>query len=175
VPLLSEELALSVLDKLHNTVLGRSDEVEKFDSYYRGQQGLKMASDAWRKFHARRYSRFSDNWCGVVTDAAAQRLRVQGIQLDADQGLSDAEKSLWSDWVRADMERQSAQGILETLKSRRSFVLVWPGDDGPRVTWEDPSQVAVSYDPEFPGRRVAAVKTWCDDETEYATRGEDVV
>ena len=170
MPLLSEDQALSWVDMLYEKVRGRQREVERFDRYYRGEQNLVMASEIWREFHAKRYANFADNWCGVVTDAPAQRLRVTGLQLDGEFDLSAAERELWGDWQRNDLERQSAQGILETLKSRRSFVLVWPGQDGPVATWEDPSQVAVAYDPEFPSRRTAALKTWSDGERyEYAT------
>lgn len=167
---LTYEQALSWVDRLYKKIGERRSEIDKFDRYYRGEQSLTMASDIWREFHAKRYAKFSDNWCGVVTDAPAQRLRHTGLRLDEDAGLSEAERLLWGDWQRNDMPRQSAQGILETLKSRRSFVLVWGnGDDEPVNTWEDPTQVAVAYDPEFPSRRVAALKTWCDDELEYAT------
>lgn len=167
---LTNEQALSWVDRLYEKITGRIDEVEKFDRYYRGRQSLAMASDVWREFHAKRYLHFADNWCGVVADAPAQRLRVTGIRLDTDSSVSATERSLWDDWLRNDMPRQSAQGILETLKARRSFVLVWADADGePVVTWEDPTQCAVAYNPELPNRREAGVKTWCDDETEYAT------
>ena len=169
MPQLTVEQALPLVNSLYDKIRSRQTEIEKFDRYYRGEQSLRFASDIWREFHEQRYAKFSDNWCGVVTDAPAQRLKVSGIQLDGQSSYTDAERLLWSDWQRNDLERQSAQGILETLKSRRSFVLVWPGDDGPVATWEDPSQVAVSYDPEFPSRRTAALKTWSDDDYEYAT------
>ena len=128
---LNVEQALPWVDRLYDKIAGRQDEVERFDRYYRGDQQLQFASDIWREFHAQRYARFADNWCGVVTDAPAQRMKVDGIQLAGSAEYTDAERLLWSDWQRNDMERQSAQGVLETLKSRRSFVLVWPGPDGP--------------------------------------------
>ena len=166
---LTYEQALSWVERLYDKITSRQDEVDKFDRYYRGGQTLTMASDVWSEFHAKRYAKFADNWCGVVTDAPAQRLKPTGLSLDANQGeLSESERLLWGDWQRNDMERQSQQGILETLKSRRSFILVWGREGEPAMTWEDPSQVAVAYDPETRGR-VAAVKTWVDDDTEYAT------
>ena len=166
---LTYEQALSWVERLYERIAGRQDEVDRFDRYYRGEQRLVMASDIWAEFHAKRYSQFADNWCGVVTDAPAQRLKPAGLSLDADMGnVSEAERTLWGDWLRNDMERQSQQGILETLKSRRSFILVWGRDGEPVMSWEDPSQVAVAYDPETRDR-VAAVKTWVDDDTEYAT------
>ncbi len=169
MPQLTVEQALPLVNSLYDKVADRQSEIEKFDRYYRGEQSLRFASDIWREFHAQRYAKFSDNWCGVVTDAPAQRLKVAGVQLDGTGSYTDGERLLWSDWQRNDLERQSARGIVETLKSRRSFVLVWGGPDGPVATWEDPTQVAVAYDPEFPTRRTAALKTWCDDESEYAT------
>jgi len=171
VPLTTEQ-ALSWVDRLYKTLVSRRPEVKTFDNYYRGVQPLAMSSDIWREFHAHRYEKFADNWCGVVADAPAQRMGVVGFRLDADSSMSDDEKTLSEDWKRNDMELQSAQGILETVKSRRSFVLVWGDRDGnPVMTWEDPSQVVVAYDPEYPLRRQAALKTWVDDDlsTEYAT------
>lgn len=164
------EQALSWVDQLYTVIANRRGEVDRFDRYYRGEHRLVMASDQWRRFHEARYKNFADNWCGVVADAPAQRLRVAGLRLDDDTGtLSAAERMLWTDWLRNDMPRQQAQGVLETLKSRRSAVLVWGDNDGPVMTWEDPSQVAVAYDPELPGRRLAALKTWVDGSLEYAT------
>lgn len=166
---LTYEQALSWVDRLYQTIAARHDEVVRFDRYYRGEHRLVMASDVWQDFHAKRYAGFADNWCGVVTDSPAQRLRPTGFAMDADMGdVSEAERLLWGDWLRNDMELQSQQGIVETLKSRRSFILVWGRDGEPVLSWEDPSQVAVAYDPET-RRRVAALKTWADDTTEYVT------
>ena len=171
---LTYEQALAWVERLYDSLAKRRPEVQQFDDYYRGKQRLVMASDIWREFHAERYRDYADNWCGVVTDAPAQRHRHTGVKLDdLDGDVSNAERQVWRDWQRNDMDRQSAQGIVETMKSRRSFVLVWADGGGEPVnTWEDPSQVIVAYDPEYPGRkREAALKVWESDDatTEYAT------
>jgi hypothetical protein len=47
---------------------------------------------------------------------------------------------------------------------------VWGDEDGmPLVTWEHPSQCEIEYDWSNMRRRVAALKTWVDEEYEYAT------
>lgn len=167
---LTYEQALSWVDRLYEKLGDRRAEVDKFDAYYRGKHPLAMASDVWRKQHELRYANFSDNWCGVVADATAQRTRVTGLSIDDDSTMSDAERVLWGDWQRNDGDMQSAQGFLEAGKSRRSFALVWGDENGePTLTWEDPSQVVVAHDPERVGKRLAALKTWCDDDNEYAT------
>jgi hypothetical protein len=171
VAVLTPDEALGLVDALHDTIRKRRDDIDKFDRYYRGDQPLLMASESWRRYHGERYKHFSDNWTAVVADATAQRLKVSGFSFDGETDVSSAERSMWDDWRRNDMDAQSSQGFLESIKSRRSYVLVWSSDsDGtPLMTWEDPSQVAVMYDPERPRVRKAALKCWVDGDMEYAT------
>ena len=139
-------------------------------AYYRGRQKLRFASEKWREYHADRYKEFCDNWCSPVANSPAERLRVDGFRLDEDPTVSAAERQLWRDWQANDMEAQSSQGFLHSLIARRSYVLVWgDGDDNPVATWERADQVIVGYDAERPGVRLAALKTWVDDDVEYAT------
>jgi hypothetical protein len=165
------EQACLRVEKLYNRIAHRSTEIDKLEAYYEGRQPLAYASNEWRKFHADRYRGFSDNWCGVVGNAPAERLRVEGFKLDSDSSVSsDIEASLWSDWLYNDMEMQSSQGFLGSIVAKRSYVLVWGDDEGePVVTWEHPAFVEVEYDYENPRLTVAAVKVWRDDETEFAT------
>ncbi|MFV2094836.1 phage portal protein [Micromonospora sp. LOL_014] len=169
MPLTSDE-ALAQVAALYDVIAGRRADVQRADEYYRGKQPLRFASDKWREYHAARYERFSDNWCSPVGNSPNERLRVDGFRLDDDPGRSDDEKALWRDWQANDMEAQSSQGWLASIISRRSFVLVWGDDDDePVATWERPDQVAIAYDVERPSQRLAALKTWHDGSTEFAT------
>lgn len=167
---LTAEAALAQTQKLYDQISARRRDVLKADDYYRGKQPLKFATDKWREYHAGRYQDFSDNWCMPVANSPNERLRVDGFRIDDDPTRSDAEKSLWRAWQGNDLEAQSSQGFLGSIIARRSHVLVWgDGDDQPVATWERADQAAVGYDPERPGVRVAALKTWTDGETEFAT------
>lgn len=167
---LTAEQALSRTRKLYDVISARRDDVQRSEDYFRGRQRLRFATEKWREYHADRYREFCDNWCQPVGNSPNERLRLDGFRLDDDPERSDAEKLLWRDWQANDMEAQSSQGFLESIIARRSYVLVWgDNDDQPVATWERPDQVAVGYDVERPGKRVAALKTWTDDETEYAT------
>jgi hypothetical protein len=162
--------ALKQVENLYGKLSKRRPEVELTDDYYRGKQPLRFASDKWREYHASRYTKFADNWCAPVADSPNERLRVDGFRLDDDPQQTDQEKTLWNDWLTNNMEAQASQGFLASIISKRSFVLVWGNDDGePVATWESPDQVIVEYDPERPRVRMSALKTWCDDDTEYAT------
>jgi hypothetical protein len=169
VPLTLAE-ALKQTQKLYNELQNRRPAITRADEYYHGKQPLRFASDAWREYHAARYERFADNWCAPVANSPQERLRVDGFQLDDDPAVSDAEQELWDAWLLNDMESQSSQGFLGSIVGGRSFVLVWgTEDEEPVATWERGDQAIVWYDPERLNRRVAALKTWCDEDDEYAT------
>lgn len=163
--------ALGVVIRLHGDLTGRRSEIGLFESYFQGEHPLAYASAAWSKEHAARYQGFSDNWCGLVGAAAAERTELLGVRLgdDVRVPLDDDERQLMRDWEINDLPLQSAQGFLTASIARRSSALVWPGaDDEPVVTWEHPSEVIFDYEP---GSRRARyiLKSWSDEDTEFAT------
>jgi len=163
--------ALKTIDRLYRQLIARQSLVTLTDNYYTGKQRLRFASDEWAEVHRSRYTDFADNWCAPVVNSLAERLDVTGFRLGDTTGKpSDDEKLLWSDWVRNDMEMQSSMGLVHTMTSSRSHVLVWadPKSQEPISTWERSDEVIVDYDPEFLRKRRAALKTWFDDSTEYA-------
>jgi len=167
---ISADDALVLVKKLHGRLAERRGLISVAEAYYRGVQRLRFATEKWSEYHADRYRDFSDNWCAPVANSSSERLRIDGFRLDEDPAVSDTEKDLWRDWQANDMEAQSSQGFLHSIIARRSYVLVWGGeDDEPVATWERADQVIVDYDAERPGRRTAALKTWCDEDDEYAT------
>jgi hypothetical protein len=167
--------ALKLTDKLYWRLRNRRFEIERNEAYYNGEQKLVFASDEWIQETKGRYSEFSDNWCASIVDAVGERTNVIGLKLRGD-GPDDkaAEKSsqaLWDQWNINELDAQSSQGFLTSFNSRRSYVLVWndPEDhDNAQITWEHPSNVEIEYDWMNPRRRSAAIKTWVDEETEYA-------
>ncbi|MGY1773514.1 phage portal protein [Blastococcus sp. SYSU D00813] len=163
--------ALRLVVKLHKRLSDRQREIDRFEAYFRGDHPLSYASNAWAAEHAARYKGFSDNWCGVVGKAAAERTRVAGIRLGEDTRapLDDDERALWRDWSANELTLKSAQGFLTASVARRSAVLVWGNrDDEPVVTWEHPAQVIVDYEPGT-GRPRYALKAWADEDQHFAT------
>lgn len=169
-------LTLAQAQRLTQTLAARIEarrkDVDRLEGYYRGKQPLKYASDQWRTFNGKRYADFSDNWCGVVANAPSERLEIMGYRLPGDditgrRLMTADENELWTDWMRNDCDVQSSQGFLTSIVNKRSFTLVWGNsNDEPEVTWEDPSQMIVSYDPANPRRRKAALKLWTDEEAQ---------
>lgn len=154
-------------DRIYERLAARRPQIEEDEKYYRGEQPLTFATEEWRKANAARYSGFSDNWCGTVVNAEAERLDPIGVT-----GFEDkkAAKLLW-DWLRRnEFDALFSQGVVTSLSARRSYVMVWANSDQePLITVEHPSHVEIEYDWENPRLRVAALKTWVDETTEFAT------
>lgn len=161
------DAAVALVERIYKRLNARRPEIEKREQYERGEQPLSFATAEWKKANAERYAGFSDNWCGPVVAAEAERIRYTGLVFS---GMKDAGKQLHEWWLRNELDAQSSQGFVTTLTTARSFVIVW-GDDGnePVVTWEHPSNVEIEYDWANPRLRRAALKTWVDEGTEYAT------
>jgi len=161
--------ALRLVQRIYTRLNARRPEIETLENYVAGVQPLSFATAEWRKANSQRYAGFADNWAAPVVNAEAERIRYTGMNLGEDS--ASASKYLHQHWVRNDGEAQSAQGFQTSLTSKRSFAIVW-GDtstDEPLLTWEHPSNVEIEYDFENPRVRRAALKTWVDEEDEYAT------
>jgi len=167
---LDAKTALATAETLYTQLTTRRQAIEKAERYHRGDQPLAFASDEWKTFHRARYVGFSDNWCGVVGSAPSERMKITGFRIGDDTDpLSDDERALWHDWELNDGSIQSSQGILTSTIAKRSFAMVWGNrDDEPMLSWEHPSQVIVSHDPETREKRFG-VKAWADDDREFLT------
>lgn len=168
---LTFEQALKHTDRLYDRLSKRRPEIEKNLRYFRGDHSLTFASKEWRKQHEAKYRNFSDNWCGVVGSAPAERTEIKGFRLDDNRGpASKDEKQLWRDWEINEGPAQSSQGFLTSTIAKRSMALVWGDEDGePVMTWEDPAQAIVDYDVSNPRIRRYALKAWLEGDDEYAT------
>ncbi|MEB4613991.1 phage portal protein [Leucobacter sp. M11] len=153
-------------DRIYERLAARRPDILDDEKYYRGEQPLSFATEEWRKANAARYAGFSDNWCGTVVNAEAERLDPIGV---AGVGRK-ASSRLWDELRRNEFDSQFSQGAVTSLTTSRSYVMVWADADGaPLVTVEHPSHVEIEYDWENPRLRKAALKTWVDDSHEFAT------
>lgn len=158
--------AVALVERIYTRLSARRGEIQKAESYYEGEQPLSFATAEWRKANAQRYAGFSDNWCGTVVNAEAERLKPIGFEMpDGSKG-----SGLWDQLQMNEFDSQFSQGVVTALTAKRCFAIVWPDSGGDSiVSFEHPSYVEVEYDWENPRKRAAALKTWLDDEHEYAT------
>ncbi|PSK47967.1 hypothetical protein B0E38_06444 [Streptomyces sp. 111WW2] len=163
------EQALYLVQLLEAELIQRGRDITRHNAYYRGDHPLKFASEEFAKFHGDRYREFSDNWTQVVADSPVERMTVTGFQAS---GQTSADAELWKVWQVNGLDADSQLGFLGSVVNARSFVLVWgdPDDpDMPVVTFEDPSQCIVAYEPGSRRKRRAALKRWQDGNEDFAT------
>lgn len=162
---ISPEQAANWVDELYGELANRRDEIDRFDAYYDGAHPLQFASEQFRKAFGGLFDSFSDNWCGVVVDAKAERLEVSGFRAD---GARESDRATWDLWRKHELDAESNGAFTDALIAGRAFGLAWEGPEGEEITFEHASQAIVGYVPGTRQRR-AGLKCWSDDTTEYAT------
>lgn len=158
--------ARGLTERIYTRLNAGRPETDKAENYYDGKQPLTFATKEWQEANAARYSGFSDNWCATVVNAEAERLTPIGITNLPKRGAG----LIWDHLQYNEFDMQFSQGVITTLAAKRTFAIVWGDRNGePIVTWEHPSNVEIEYDFENPRIRKAALKTWVDEDKEYAT------
>jgi hypothetical protein len=152
-------------DGLYKRLVDRRPDVTRLFRYYRGDHPLPWADDKIRDAYLALMKIARANWCRLIVQAPAERLRVLGLRFSEEpRGDEPSDTDVWRRmWQGNRMDLQSRMIHNAALVARRSFVLVWPRTGrAPRMTAEHPSQVIVDYAPGDPTVRVAALKAFTD-------------
>lgn len=133
--------------------------------YYSGDHPLPMIPDKARSGFQRLLKQARSNYVGLVVDATAERLQIDGFRLgDAEVG----DKEIWRIWQANAMDADSDLQLTEAVKVGRSFALVAPNpadEKTPLITAEDVTQAIVAYEAGSRRKRRAGLKTFVDDWT----------
>jgi len=154
-------------DTLLSALAERRAKLKKLDAYYKGEHKLVFATAKFREVFGNLFGGLSDNWCDLVVDASAERLKVNGFRFEADdQGDADA----WEIWQRNGLDAESELAHTEAVKLGCSYALVAPDDGGlAGIQLEPPANAIVLVDPAQGRRRLAGLRYWEDEyEVEHA-------
>jgi len=140
--------------RLHRALLDRCRtdrtrlSIDDLDAYYRGRPTrLPWLPEQARDEFYRLLELTKSNYMGLVIDATAERLAVEGFRIGDD---AEADAETWDIWQNSNFDNDSDQAILEALITGQSYALVAPGptpDDLPLLFAEHPSQAIVAYAP----------------------------
>lgn len=131
------------------------------DRYYRGNHPLPTLPGELQTEYRRMLQQARSNFMGIVVDAPAERLNVQGFRPRGDE---DADDTAWAWWQDNGMDADVNQTITNALAMGRGYMLVEkrPDDEAPRVQIEDPRMAMVEMDPSNHQRRAAGLRLWND-------------
>jgi hypothetical protein len=108
------------------------------------------------------------NLCGLVVEATAERMQVEGFRFGPDP---DDDRDAWQIWQDSDFDAGSGEAITQALTYGRAFISVDPVPGAPRLILEDARQVVVAYSSDGRRDRLAALKVFVDEWTgqQFAT------
>lgn len=153
------------LDKLWAELEQRRDYADKMRCYYSGDHPLARIADKARDAFRRLLRQARSNYTGLVVDATAERIQVDGMRIgNGEMGDEEA----WRIWQANNLDADSDLLITEAVKVGRAFMLVAPNPADattPIVTAEDCTQAIVAYVPGSRRERAAGLKVWTDDWT----------
>lgn len=149
-------------DVLLEQLAARQSGLARFDAYYTGKHKLLFATVKFRETFGNLFGAFSDNWCDLVVDASAERLRVDGFRFGGDDAQADTEA--WALWQANDLDAESELAHTEAIKLGCAYALVGPDDAGvPTIQLEPPTQAIVLVDPAQGRKRLAGLRSWLDE------------
>lgn len=153
------------LERLWTQLQERCKYADTMRQYYSGDHPLPMIQEKARSAFQRLLKQSRSNYTGLVVDATAERIQVDGFRF-GDEDVGDEEA--WRIWQASSMDADSDLLITEAVKVGRAFALVAPHPEDsatPIITAEDATQAIVAYKPGSRRERAAGLKTWLDDWT----------
>lgn len=151
---------LSYLSWLESQEQDRAAKYAMFRSYYEGEHETQLTARQRKYLELRSEQDFSLNYCPIVVDALAEKLKITGFECD------DQPELLWEWWRKARMD--GVQGVVHTAAVRDgdTYVLVeWSNEHG-RPVWTqenayDGSQgLHIVYSDERRNVPMVAIKRW---------------
>jgi hypothetical protein len=157
-----EPTTLAALVKAMEAALDeRAESVDLYEAYYNGEQRLAFATSKYREAFGRLLDPLSDNWCQLVVDASAERLKVEGFRFGPSE--EPADDDAWQMWQANYLDADQVLAHTEAGKSGVTYLMVLPGarePETPRITVEHPAEVITYSAPEDRRLRLAGFKRW---------------
>jgi hypothetical protein len=148
-------------DTLLSALSSRQRSIRQCDAYYRGEHRMAFSTAQYREVFGTLFAHFADNWCDLVVDASAERLRVEGFRFGEDQ---EADEAAWEIWQRNVMDAEADMAHTDAIKLGCSYALVGADDGGAAsIQVESASQAIVYLDPAQGRHRLAGLRCWADE------------
>jgi hypothetical protein len=149
---------------MNDALVERLPRVALYVGYYRGQHRIAFATSKWRDTFGMLFDTLADNWSQIVVDAAVERLKVEGFRFGP--GDDSADDEAWAIWQANYLDADSLIAHTQACMTGLAYLLVTPTADPetPRITVEAPEQVIAFTSPRDRRRRIAALKSWLDEE-----------
>jgi Phage portal protein, SPP1 Gp6-like len=148
-------------DTLLAGLAARMPQLRRCDDYYIGKHRMAFTTAQFRETFGSLFSAFADNWCDLVVDASAERLRVEGFRFGPD---SDADDDAWEIWQRNKLDAEANMAHTDAIKLGCTYALIGADDGGKATIQVEPADQAIVYvDPAMGRHRLAGLRMWTDE------------
>lgn len=151
------------LEKKHDE---RRMSLDLLDRYYEGDHPLPIAPARLRQKFLHLLAASRANWTGLVVDAVADRLHIDGFRFDLE--AEQADDDAWAIWQENELDAESELVHNEALVAGETYVSVWvhPDDDSRvLIAPEHPAQISIAQSRTNRRNLDAALKIWLDEWT----------
>lgn len=150
------------LQTAYEALSGKAGDYTQLWEYYDGEHPLTYSTARLRQVFRQEFVRFTQNWCGVIIDAAFERLNLARFQVAQNQAATDALNKLF---MSTELILDSDDAHLAALVTGEAFVIVWRNDgDGNagqvEAFYNDPRLCHVQYSADNPRVKDWAAKWW---------------
>lgn len=152
------------LERAYKALSGKAAGYDLLWSYYDGDQPLRYSTERLHTLFRDITTRFVENWCAVVVDAAADRLNLQRFEVSGNDAATEVLNALWQSTELA-LDENDAH--LAALVCGEGYVIVWPDGEGVvQGYYHDPRLCHLFYDAANPHAKRFAAKWWVSEEDE---------
>lgn len=133
--------------------------------YYDGEQPLVYSTRRLRDAFQDINARFSQNWCAIVIDCAADRIALKELGVSSDKGSTKRLNELFDS---TDLDLDADDVHKAAMVCGEAFVIAWKDDKGnTEAYYNDPRLVHIEYDKASPKKKRVAAKWWKDDDDKW--------
>lgn len=141
------------------------DRYRTYEDYYLGDHELAFSTERWEATFSNMFEEFADNFCKVVVDAVAQRMKIVGWD-SSDKGVAKEADECWKDTDLV-LPREGRDVIRQSLIKGDSYLICWPdpekpNESVPQAFFNDALNVEVLYDRNNSRKLARGIKRWTD-------------
>ncbi|UQI44641.1 phage portal protein [Streptomyces sp. HU2014] len=147
---------------LHGKLTNQLPDLFKYAAYYEGDhQRLAFSQARYREEFREVFENWRDNFCGLIIDAATERMTVDAFRLP---GVPGTDKDAWEFWQRSSMDVLANSVHLDAMIHGRAYVLVWADEDGePSIVPVSAENMVIQFKPGSRTELEAAARFFLDD------------
>jgi len=143
-----------------NALTSENTEMNRFRSYFEGNQELVYSTELFKKIFGDAFSGFSDNWVKVIVNVVKDRLKLVSFDFEDDGDFTLADE-IWRVLRLNNINTQQRDLHEGVLVEGRAFIIVWPDEElGATVDWQPGQICRVFYDPDRRTKPLWAIRRW---------------